>query len=625
MWGTEQRFADMSPAKQVSIVETAIERATKKQQQQQHTHTALTDVDEGGGARRRQAQATASAIAGGENTDIVSGEELVGKCERLLQALAKVKASGNVGDYPQELVDSQLRGLYKPQANLAHQLMQLALPKLEHTDLVSLSNGGKLPADVRVKLVDIATVKSRQMREELEGALVLANRGALPEVVSTHAHAPVIDLKDDAGKEQEIDAIHLRERPANLVPCKGLTDLLTKAEAPKKADRKAAKDAIKSKVELVAASLNAAGWAVCDQFAPAELVTEIRRELAHVSAHYEASEIWVGKEAGLGAQIAVPDVRGDKVMWMCGGHASSGPSTMYESAGEQPRTRGALEPCDRKVKNKLTSAGGASRVSTSVMSKFASIRQLIKHVDQLVFDQLKGRVGKLTRVIERSDAMLAVYPGKGTRFQRHVDNTAGDGRVLTVLVYLNTDWEEDNGGALRVFPSAERGPCDGSDASQAVVDVFPECGRLAMFFADEVPHEVRPTRAMRHAVTVWYYDEKLRSEAVSAASDNASSSGVAPSTPFGVDAVAKQEASIFVRTVLLAPAAKGDHPSMPARPTRADVEAVGLAVTKLSPGALRVMAGIVGASSEHEFVDGINSLTPDSLMDLRKQLRHMGV
>jgi len=40
-----------------------------------------------------------------------------------------------------------------------------------------------------------------------------------------------------------------------------------------------------------------------------------------------------------------------------------------------------------------------------------SIRQLIKFVDLLVFEQLKGRVTKLMRVAERSDAMLAVYPG----------------------------------------------------------------------------------------------------------------------------------------------------------------------------------------------------------------------
>jgi Rps23 Pro-64 3,4-dihydroxylase Tpa1-like proline 4-hydroxylase len=46
--------------------------------------------------------------------------------------------------------------------------------------------------------------------------------------------------------------------------------------------------------------------------------------------------------------------------------------------------------------------------------------------------------------------------GKGSRFQRHIDNTAGDGRVLTVLVYLNSDWQAADGGALRVYTPLNR-------------------------------------------------------------------------------------------------------------------------------------------------------------------------
>ena len=49
-------------------------------------------------------------------------------------------------------------------------------------------------------------------------------------------------------------------------------------------------------------------------------------------------------------------------------------------------------------------------------------------LDNFVFNELKSRVPKLRNIMERSDAMLARYPGGGSRFQKHVDNTARDGR-----------------------------------------------------------------------------------------------------------------------------------------------------------------------------------------------------
>lgn len=49
--------------------------------------------------------------------------------------------------------------------------------------------------------------------------------------------------------------------------------------------------------------------------------------------------------------------------------------------------------------------------------------------------------------------MVACYPGNGTRYVRHIDNPHGDGRLLTVILYLNRDWDAARfGGALRVYP-----------------------------------------------------------------------------------------------------------------------------------------------------------------------------
>lgn len=204
---------------------------------------------------------------------------------------------------------------------------------------------------------------------------------------------------------------------------------------------------------------------------------------------------------------------------------------------------------------------------------------------------------------------------QGARFAKHVDNTTGDGRRLTVLTYLNPSWQPEQGGALRLFPVAQvrggqvsyaphaslgrsvihwqssnmasglcrvhqgvatlrmasgcrpyaagyidtkyRGqtcgwgtlrwprhvmhsqgpwvdimlllrPTDKLEALSCVVlqgaaspvDVLPLAGRLAMFYSHQVAHEVMPAFAMRHSVTLWFYDAREHAEAL--ASDKVS-------------------------------------------------------------------------------------------------------
>ena len=69
----------------------------------------------------------------------------------------------------------------------------------------------------------------------------------------------------------------------------------------------------------IASALGARGWAVCDGVACDELVRAVRSEMRGVEAGFKQSEIWLGKEADVGAQIAVPNVRGDKVRSLEGG------------------------------------------------------------------------------------------------------------------------------------------------------------------------------------------------------------------------------------------------------------------------------------------------------------------
>ena len=56
-----------------------------------------------------------------------------------------------------------------------------------------------------------------------------------------------------------------------------------------------------------------------------------------------------------------------------------------------------------------------------------------------LMDAMKGQCASLSGVYERSDAMLAVYPGEGARFAKHIDNSTGELERCSVNA-KNTGW-----------------------------------------------------------------------------------------------------------------------------------------------------------------------------------------
>lgn len=431
---------------------------------------------------------------------------------------------------------------------------------------------------------------------------------------NTTYHAPkfIDDLmnKDNSGTKT-IEGSSLEDMMRVLAPESFISGFPTDAQVTKKLsktgqllknrdmEKQAAKD-FQDMTGEISTHLSTHGWAVCDNFISPDLVRRVRIEADLFDDHYEQSEIWVGKQADVGTLLSVPSVRGDKVIWMCGGHNHK---LSPEGESRFVKTKGEIEPCKMEAK------------ARAPMRKFTALKEIVGSCDKLM-EEMKRKVDRLSGVYERSDVMLANYPGGGSRFARHIDNTTGDGRRLTMLVYLNPNWDTEKGGALRLTPSE----CDKySEVNKEVADatdVFPQCGRIAMFFSADIPHEVRPTYGNRHALTIWYYDRDERKKAVEESKESGKAKEVSMA---GTDA--QREAKEFIADLM-----GGDEVEVDGgEPSMEELGALSNKVVDLSDAALGVVASITGAPSTESFREGFTQLTPTDLKSMRQLFRRMGL
>lgn len=87
---------------------------------------------------------------------------------------------------------------------------------------------------------------------------------------------------------------------------------------------------------------------------------------------------------------------------------------------------------------------------------------------------------------------FALYPPE-THYEKHVDQFQGkNNRVISMLIYLNEDWQPGNGGELKIYQA---------DGTETLVE--PLAKRLVMFKSDTVPHEVLLTQIPRKSITGW--------------------------------------------------------------------------------------------------------------------------
>jgi SM-20-related protein len=118
---------------------------------------------------------------------------------------------------------------------------------------------------------------------------------------------------------------------------------------------------------------------------------------------------------------------------------------------------------------------------------------------KIYLDRLNDLIGFLNQSLFLSlkdyEVHMTIYP-TGSYYKRHLDQfKQDDHRKLSVICYLNNNWQEEHGGQLRMYLP------DGTH------DILPLSGRLVCFRSDQIEHEVLPATRERLSLTGWILDQ----------------------------------------------------------------------------------------------------------------------
>ena len=182
----------------------------------------------------------------------------------------------------------------------------------------------------------------------------------------------------------------------------------------------------------IAAGLARAGWVVADAFVDATLVRALARECRELAVAPAAF--------GRAGRHRDEAVRGDRTHWL---------------------------------------ERGASAAQDALLARLDALRIALNQACYLGLADV--------------EAHFAHYP-PGARYVRHHDRFRDDDhRVVSLVVYLNADWDAPrDGGELRLY-----------DTAGNAHDVAPLGGRAACFLSADIEHEVLPATRDRLSVAAW--------------------------------------------------------------------------------------------------------------------------
>lgn len=187
-------------------------------------------------------------------------------------------------------------------------------------------------------------------------------------------------------------------------------------------------------------TLGTQGYVICDDFLPASIISALRNE---TQQRYDNHGMSAAK-TGLINKMQQSEIRGDYITWL-----------------------------DEHDEN------------SAIQAYFRQMHALKDALNQQLFMN-----------IQSLETHLALYP-IGGMYQKHLDQFShgnnAKSRQLSSILYLNKDWQADDGGELRLY-------LDGND----YLDILPTAGKLVLFLSAKFWHEVRPAKRERASLTAWF-------------------------------------------------------------------------------------------------------------------------
>lgn len=182
-------------------------------------------------------------------------------------------------------------------------------------------------------------------------------------------------------------------------------------------------------------SLETKGYFVGENFLPEPLARELFSEATNLATDFQQATIGQRKQAS-------PHQRGDRIFWIDESTSSKAQRTLFDLLGSL---------------------------------KYLLNESLFLNIDSM-------------------ELHFAVYPPGGF-YERHRDafkhRPTDRARVVSFIFYLNPNWSESDGGALKLY------------LNDSILTVLPKLGTAVFFLSQEIEHEVLPTHKDRWSIAGW--------------------------------------------------------------------------------------------------------------------------